>query len=297
MVSRKLKFALFGNIYQSRKSANIQKIVELLAERGAEVCMERMFYDFVVDTCMMKPGGVDVFDDSDFTADFVISLGGDGTLLRAAGHVGAKGVPIVGINMGRLGFLADIVPSETESAIDSLYDGNYAIEEHTVISAETDGMPLNGQHYALNDIAVLKRDTASMITIHAEVNGEYLVTYQADGLIVSTPTGSTAYSLSNGGPIIVPRTGTLCLTPVAPHSLNIRPIVIPDDSEITLTVESRSHNFLTAVDGQSEKCAENTRLTIRKAPYSIKIVKRSSQRYYSTLREKMMWGADTRIKN
>ncbi len=297
MVSRKLKFALFGNIYQSRKSANIQKIVELLAERGAEVCMERMFYDFVVDTGMMKPGGVDVFDDSDFTADFVISLGGDGTLLRAAGHVGAKGVPIVGINMGRLGFLADIVPSETESAIDSLYDGNYAIEEHTVISAETDGMPLNGQHYALNDIAVLKRDTASMITIHAEVNGEYLVTYQADGLIVSTPTGSTAYSLSNGGPIIVPRTGTLCLTPVAPHSLNIRPIVIPDDSEITLTVESRSHNFLTAVDGQSEKCAENTRLTIRKAPYSIKIVKRSSQRYYSTLREKMMWGADTRIKN
>ena len=297
MVSRKLKFALFGNIYQSRKSANIQKIVELLAERGAEVCMERMFYDFVVDTGMMKPGGVDVFDDSDFTADFVISLGGDGTLLRAAGHVGAKGVPIVGINMGRLGFLADIVPSETESAIDSLYDGNYAIEEHTVISAETDGMPLNGQHYALNDIAVLKRDTASMITIHAEVNGEYLVTYQADGLIVSTPTGSTAYSLSNGGPIIVPRTGTLCLTPVAPHSLNIRPIVIPDDSEITLTVESRSHNFLTAVDGQSEKCAENTRLTKRKAPYSIKIVKRSSQRYYSTLREKMMWGADTRIKN
>ena len=144
MVSRKLKFALFGNIYQSRKSANIQKIVELLAERGAEVCMERMFYDFVVDTGMMKPGGVDVFDDSDFTADFVISLGGDGTLLRAAGHVGAKGVPIVGINMGRLGFLADIVPSETESAIDSLYDGNYAIEEHTVISAETDGMPLNG---------------------------------------------------------------------------------------------------------------------------------------------------------
>ena len=297
MVSRKLKFALFGNIYQSRKSANIQKIVELLAERGAEVCMERMFYDFVVDTGMMKPGGVDVFDNSDFTADFVISLGGDGTLLRAAGHVGAKGVPIVGINMGRLGFLADIVPSETESAIDSLYDGNYAIEEHTVISAETDGMPLNGQHYALNDIAVLKRDTASMITIHAEVNGEYLVTYQADGLIVSTPTGSTAYSLSNGGPIIVPRTGTLCPTPVAPHSLNIRPIVIPDDSEITLTVESRSHNFLTAVDGQSEKCAENTRLTIRKAPYSIKIVKRSSQRYYSTLREKMMWGADTRIKN
>lgn len=137
-----------------------------------------------------------------------------------------------------------------------------------------------------------------MITIHAEINGEYLVTYQADGLIVSTPTGSTAYSLSNGGPIIVPRTGTLCLTPVAPHSLNVRPIVIPDDSEITLTVESRSHNFLIAVDGQSGKCTENARLTITKAPYSARIVKRSNQRYFSTLREKMMWGADTRmVKN
>ena len=215
--------------------------------------------------------------------------------MRAAGHVGEKYTPILGINMGRLGFLADIIPGEIESAIASLYDGSYAVEKHTVISVEADGTQLEGLSCALNDIAVLKRDTASMITIHACVNGEYLVTYQADGLIVCTPTGSTAYSLSNGGPIIVPRTGTLCLTPVAPHSLNVRPIVIPDDSEVTLTVESRSHNFLIAVDGQSEKCAENTRLTIRKAPYSVNIVKRSSQRYFSTLREKMMWGADMRI--
>ena len=157
-----------------------------------------------------------------------------------------------------------------------------------------DGKPLPGVSHALNDIAVLKRDNASMISIRTSINGEYLVTYQADGLIVSTPTGSTAYSLSNGGPIIVPQTGILCLTPVAPHSLNIRPMVISDDSEITLTVESRNHNFLIAVDGQSAKCSEKTRLTIRKAPYNIKIVKRSSQKYFSTLRQKMMWGADTR---
>lgn len=295
MESRKLSFALFGNIYQSRKSANIQKIMDCLAARGAEVCIERQFYDFLVDTGRMAGGSVGVFDGSGFTADYVISLGGDGTLLRAAGHVGEKCTPILGINMGRLGFLADIIPGEIESAIASLYDGSYAVEKHTVISVEADGTQLEGLSCALNDIAVLKRDTASMITIHACVNGEYLVTYQADGLIVCTPTGSTAYSLSNGGPIIVPRTGTLCLTPVAPHSLNVRPIVIPDDSEVTLTVESRSHNFLIAVDGQSEKCAENTRLTIRKAPYSVNIVKRSSQRYFSTLREKMMWGADMRI--
>lgn len=289
-----MRFAIFGNIYQSRKSANIQKILACLDEHDAEVCIERRFYDYLVSTGRIAEGSVGLFDDSLFEADFVISMGGDGTLLRAAGHVGSKGTPILGVNMGRLGFLADVLPSEIEEAIASLYDGNYDIENHTVIQAEADGRPLQGPSYALNDIAVLKRDNASMITIHAEVDGEYLVTYQADGLIVSTPTGSTAYSLSNGGPIIVPCTGTLCLTPVAPHSLNIRPIVLPDGTVINLTVESRSHNFLIAVDGQSEKCAEGTSLTIRKAPYTIRIVKRSGHRYFSTLREKMMWGADSR---
>lgn len=289
-----MRFAIFGNIYQSRKSANIQKILACLDEHDAEVCIERRFYDYLVSTGRIAEGSVGLFDDSLFEADFVISMGGDGTLLRAAGHVGSKGTPILGVNMGRLGFLADVLPSEIEEAIASLYDGNYDIENHTVIQAEADGRPLQGPSYALNDIALLKRDNASMITIHAEVDGEYLVTYQADGLIVSTPTGSTAYSLSNGGPIIVPCTGTLCLTPVAPHSLNIRPIVIPDGTVINLTVESRSHNFLIAVDGQSEKCAEGTSLTIRKAPYTIRIVKRSGHRYFSTLREKMMWGADSR---
>ena len=151
-----------------------------------------------------------------------------------------------------------------------------------------------GYPYALNDIAVLKRDNASMITIHARINGDELVTYQADGLVVSTPTGSTAYNLSNGGPIMAPGTGILCLTPVAPHSLNIRPIVIGDESEIELSVESRTHSFLVAVDGRSESFDEGTRLVISKAPYAVRIVKRASQHYFATLREKMMWGMDAR---
>lgn len=294
MGSRKFKFALFGNIYQAKKSANIRDIMSYLTRRGAEVCVEKLFYDFLVSTGRLSPGSVEVFEGGNFMADFVISMGGDGTLLRAAGLVGSKNIPILGVNMGRLGFLADIVPTEAESALDSLYRGDYTLENHSVICVEADGKPLPGVSHALNDIAVLKRDNASMISIRTSINGEYLVTYQADGLIVSTPTGSTAYSLSNGGPIIVPQTGILCLTPVAAHSLNIRPMVIPDDSEITLTVESRNHNFLIAVDGQSSKCNENTVLTIRKASYNIKIVKRSSQKYFSTLRQKMMWGADTR---
>lgn len=294
MTPRKLKFALFGNIYQTKKSANINKILSYLSGRGADVHIEKSFYDFLLINDKIEKNDVGVFEGSDFTADFVISMGGDGTLLHAAALVGDKDIPILGVNMGRLGFLADVVPSEIDEALDNVYRGDYDIEKHCVISVEADGKPLQGASNALNDIAVLKRDNASMISIHARINGENLITYLADGLIVSTPTGSTAYSLSNGGPIIVPSTGILCLTPVAPHSLNIRPIVVPDNSEIELTVESRSHNFLIAVDGQSEKCTENTRLTIRKAPYEISILKRSGHRYFATLREKMMWGIDTR---
>jgi NAD+ kinase len=292
--SARLRFAIFGNVYQAKKSASIQKILSYLSEKGAEVAIEREFYTFITEGQHIDAGGARVIEGTDFEADFVISMGGDGTLLKSAHFVGAKGIPIMGVNMGRLGFLADVSPNEIESAIDALYGGSYELEEHTVIQVEVEGQTLETCPRALNDIAVLKRDNASMISIRTCINGEYLVTYQADGLIVSTPTGSTAYSLSNGGPIIVPQAGILCLTPVAPHSLNIRPIAIKDDSEITITVESRSHQFLIAIDGRSEKCQEDSRLTIRKAPYAIHIVKRQGQKYFTTLREKMMWGADQR---
>ncbi len=295
MPSKKLRFAIFGNIYQARKSASIQKVLSLLSERKAEVYIDREFHRYLTDDLHLDVGANGVFDDGMFDADFVISMGGDGTFLRAASRVGDKGCPIMGINMGRLGFLADVGPGEIETSIAALYQGDYKLEEHSLIGVETDGeTSLSGCPFALNDIAVLKRDNASMISIRTSIGGEHLVTYQADGLIVSTPTGSTAYSLSNGGPIIAPQSGVLCLSPVAPHSLNIRPIVIPDDAIIRISVESRSHNFLVAIDGRSEKCSEETILTIRKAPYKVRIIKRHSQKYFHTLREKMMWGADTR---
>ena len=151
-----------------------------------------------------------------------------------------------------------------------------------------------GCPFALNDVAILKRDVAAMITVRTTINGDYVTTYQADGLVISTPTGSTAYSLSVGGPIIVPGTHVFSITAVAPHSLNVRPLVLSEDSEITLTVESRSHNFLVALDGRSEKLPDSTRLTLRKAPYRVKVVKRAGQKYFHTLRDKMMWGADQR---
>ena len=294
MADKKLRFALFGNEYQARKSASIQKVLDVLGEQGAEIYMDRPFYEFLTQSLGRKVRVAGLFDDYNCDVDFCISMGGDGTFLKTASRVGAKCIPIVGINTGRLGFLADVGPTEIEEALDLLFAGTYDVEKQTIIKIEADGEPIEGNPYALNDIALLKRDMASMISIRTCINGDYLVTYQADGLIVTTPTGSTAYSLSNGGPIMVPQTGTLCLTAVAPHSLNIRPIVIPDDCEITLEVESRSHNFLAAIDGRSEKLLEGTRVTIRKAPFSAHVVKRKGQRYFSTLREKMMWGMDGR---
>ena len=312
-MEKKLRFALFGNEYQTKKSASAALLLGCLQQHEAEVFVERTFYDFLRQMHGGEPvvaalcDSMHVFDVLDFPVDYAISMGGDGTLLKTASHVGATGIPIIGVNTGRLGFLADFLPNEIEQALDELYAGNCRVEEHAAIklslgdeqefkvqSSKFKVQGSIGYPYALNDIAVLKRDNASMITIHARINGDELVTYQADGLVVSTPTGSTAYNLSNGGPIMAPLTGILCLTPVAPHSLNIRPIVIGDESEIELSVESRTHSFLVAVDGRSESFDEGTRLVISKAPYAVRIVKRASQHYFATLREKMMWGMDAR---
>lgn len=294
MTRQPLKFAIFGNEYQAKKSTSIEKILDYLAQKGAEIYVENAYYEFLTRSQHIDVKAAGVFEDYNFEVDYVISMGGDGTFLKAASRVGAKGTPIIGVNMGRLGFLADVLPGEVEAALDSLYAGECQIEEHVVIQVEAEGGVLAGNPFALNDIAVLKRDDASMISIRTQVDGEFLVNYQADGLIVTTSTGSTAYNLSNGGPIIIPQSSSLCLTPVAPHSLNIRPVVINDTAEITLDVESRSHNYLVAIDGRSERMTEGTRLVIRKAAHTIKIVKQRNQRYFSTLRGKLMWGADQR---
>lgn len=274
MIDNQLVFAIYVNAF---KQQEIQPLVERVVA----------FLDRHSVSSLIEP-------DELTNVDLVISMGGDGTFLKAACMVGEREIPILGINKGRLGFLADVLPSEIEDVLEHVLRRDYMIENHTVIKLEADGECVDCCPFALNDIAVLKRDTASMISIKAYVNGEFLVNYQADGLIIATPTGSTAYSLSNGGPIIVPQSGSLCITPVAPHSLNIRPIVINDTSVIELEVCSRSHNYLVAIDGRSMKLTEGTRLTIRKADYMVKLVKLKNQRYFSTLHRKLMWGADSR---
>jgi NAD+ kinase len=294
MYMRPKKFVLFGNIYQAKKSAHVLRLLSILGKYQAEVYIEKEFHQFLTKEQKMDIHSANVFDRNDFDADMVLSMGGDGTFLKAASYVGNKNIPILGINTGRLGFLADVSPEEMEETFEDIYKGNYKIEDRSVLQVTSEGQPLKGYACGLNEIAVLKRDSSSMIAIHTSINGAYLTTYQADGLVIATPTGSTAYSLSVGGPVIVPHSNTIAITPVAPHSLNVRPIVINDDWEITLDVESRSHNYLIAIDGRSETCREGTRLTIRKADYYIKVVKRPSHVFFHTLRDKMMWGADGR---
>lgn len=291
-----MKFAIFGNTFQPQKAGLVEALLDLLGQKGAEILICREFYNTQqIDPTHSQPN-ITLFEGDDFKADIIISLGGDGTFLKTASRVAPKGLPILGINTGRLGFLTDASADEMKNAINEIYSGKYCIEERSMLQLTCEDHDMQSSPYALNEVAILKRDCASMISIHTTINHTYLNTYQADGLVISTPTGSTAYSLSIGGPIMAPHTNTIAITPVAPHSLNVRPIVIRDDWEITLDVESRSHNFLVAIDGRNETCKEGTRLTIRRAPHTVKVIKQSTHTFFDLLRNKMMWGIDGRNK-
>lgn len=289
-----MKIALFGNIYQQHKTAVINNFIKTVKKHCITLAVQESFHRFLTADMKLEVESDEIIRDNDFTADIAVCMGGDGTFLSVAQAIGEKQIPMLGINTGRLGFLASFSSDDIEKTISDICSGNYHIEERSLLGISSDEFEIQDYPYALNEIAILKHDIASMISIHTNINGEYLTTYQADGLIISTPTGSTAYSLSVGGPIIVPQSDTISLTPVAPHSLNMRPIVLCDNAEITLCVESRSHNFLISIDGRSHSYKEKTMLHIRKAPYTIKVVTTEGQGFFSTLRRKMMWGADRR---
>lgn len=294
-MTKKLKFALFGNVFQERKSLAVQKFFAIANELDAEIAISEQFHTFLCQTMKIEVPKCEIITGNDFTADYVVCMGGDGTFLDVASRVASKEIPIVGFNTGRLGFLANFSPENMEQAMRDVVEGNIAVEAHSVLCISCDEMQLKDYPCALNEIAILKHDISSMITIHTDINDERLTTYQADGLIIATPTGSTAYSLSVGGPIVAPQSNAMILTPVAPHSLNMRPIVLTDDCEVTLRVESRSHNFLISLDGRSQSYPENIHLHICKAPYHVNVVTGKGQGFFSTLRKKMMWGADRRV--
>ncbi len=291
-----MKIGIFGSKHQSEKQSVIRRVFTRLHELSFEIYVEAGFASFLKTAFDFEPQVAGLINKEEADLDLVISMGGDGTFLRTAAWVNRQNIPIVGINTGRLGFLADVGNEDIEETIEELADQKFRIEERTLLKLETEGNPYHQYNYALNEIAVLKRDTSSMITIRTALNNEFLTDYQADGLIIATPTGSTAYSMSVNGPIIFPQDNSLVLSPVAPHSLNVRPLVIPDDFVINLEVESRNRTFLISLDGRSEIFPAGTVLKISKADFTTKVIKRYNHTFYETLRQKLMWGADVRIK-
>ena len=289
-----MKFAIFGNKHQSKKSKSIEQLFAAIVKFGDTFIIDEPFYRFLLGEGFSVPTPEGLINGNDFTADIAISFGGDGTLLRTASRIGEKEIPILGINAGRLGFLTTTSNENIEYVIGKIHEGEYDVEKHNIIEALTYGSTLKNYPFALNEIAVMKHDSSSMMTLDVTLNGNDRITYQADGLIVAAPSGSTGYSLSVGGPIIAPDANVLVLTPIAPHSLSARPLVISDSTTIEIKVNSRSHNFLIALDGRNESCDESTVITVRKAAYRQLIIRRKEHSFIQNLQEKLMWGTDVR---
>lgn len=225
--------------------------------------------------------------------DFIISIGGDGTILDTLTIVRNTGIPVLGINSGRLGFLSATGQENLEEALDAYFKGAYFIDERSLIELET-SQELFTYNFALNDFVINKKDSSSMMTVHTYLNGEYFNSYWADGLICSTPTGSTGYNLSCGGPILHPKSGSFAITPIAPHNLNVRPFVIPDDHVLAFEIEGRSTGFLTSLDARSVTITPNVQMAIKRANFNFNLIRLKGDNFMNTLRNKMMWGIDAR---
>jgi NAD+ kinase len=290
-----MRIAIHGRDAQQKSTQFIESAIEYLSKQGVEVTISdkllQTFRSPKVRKLRIKSFGQDV---NLSKVNFFLSIGGDGTLLESVTYVGKSGVPILGINTGRLGFLATISREGVRSAIDNLIEGNFKTDERTLLHLTSDPPLFEGTPFALNDLTIMKKDSSSMITVHVFVDGELLNSYWADGVIVATPTGSTGYSLSCGGPLIYPHSESLVITPVSPHNLAARPIVISENSEISFQIEGRSKKFLVSLDSRHESVSANVKLTVRKERFKIKLVLLPGYTYFKTLRQKLNWGLDIR---
>ena len=293
-----MKVAIYGQYYQNSTEPIIRDIFVFFNQKNVEMVIEADFLSMLYEKELVKKEykTFQSYDELDNTFDMMISIGGDGTILRAATLVRNSGVPILGINAGRLGFLAMVQKEEIAVFLQLVLDKKYTISERSLLSLSTFPTIETTEDidFAMNEISVSRKDTASMITIETYLNDEFLNSYWADGLIIATPTGSTGYSMSCGGPILTPDVESFVITPIAPHNLNARPLVIPDKTEIRLKVTGREENYLLSLDSRSTTVKNDTVLTIKKTNFHIKMVEISEETFLKTLRKKLLWGEDKR---
>lgn len=293
-----LKIGIYGQYYHDNSETYIKQIIDVLRQKSVSVYIEENFLRLTRENERMHNyfSELPTFSKLDKSFDLFFSIGGDGTTLRAVTFVRDLNIPIVAINTGRLGFMATLQKENILGGLLQILDGNYVISKRSLLSAKTDANIESFKEFnvALNEVTVNRKDTTSMIKIHTEIDGYHITSYWADGLIVSTPTGSTGYSLSCGGPVIDPSTKSFVITPIAPHNLNARPLVIPDTSKLTLRVSTRSESFLTSMDSRTAAVPDETTIEIEKAPYTISLVQLTENSFFSTLRKKLLWGEDKR---
>ena len=291
-----MKAAIYSRIMEEGQQQNVQIFFDELEKQKIEPVIFGQFFEQIKSSIRL-PADTTIFSLAEHLTDeieFIISLGGDGTLLDTVTLVRDKNISIMGINFGRLGFLASIGQDEVKTAVQAIARRTFVTDKRTLIHLDAD-LPLFGNvPYALNEFSLHKRDTASMIKIHTYLNGEFLNTYWADGLIMATPTGSTGYSLSCGGPIVFPESGSFVITPVAPHNLNVRPLIVPDDNVISFEVESRSENIICSLDSRREIVGKNVSLAVKKESFSINLLRLSENSFLQTLHNKLTWGLDKR---
>jgi NAD+ kinase len=293
-----MKIAIFGQYYQNNTAEIVTKVVEFLEKNEISIAFEHSFLSILQEKSIVLNSFVSFsnYAELDSDIDALISIGGDGTILKAATFIRDKNIPIIGINAGRLGFLATVQYENIEVLLEKLIRKDYIISKRSLLSVRTFPEYDNFKEldFALNEVTVARKDTTSMITIDTSLNNEYLTSYWADGLIISTPTGSTGYSLSCGGPVLTPEVASLVVTPMAPHNLNARPLVITDDTEITLKVSGREEQFLISLDSRIAAVAIDTTVYIKKAPFTLSMIEFKEETFLATIRKKLLWGADKR---
>jgi NAD+ kinase len=290
-----MKFAIFGQNYQENTEKVTTEVIQILQENNVEIVIEKQFSDNFHETTKNIPTFSD-HEELNNSFDVFISIGGDGTILRAVTFVRDKNIPIVGINTGRLGFLATVQIENISSLLQKVINKEYKISKRRLLELQcTPRNPdLVNLNFALNEVTVSRKDSTSMITIETYLNGEYLNSYWADGLIISTPTGSTGYSLSCGGPVLMPDVNSLVITPIAPHNLNARPLVIPDEMEIELRVSGREEHYLVSLDSRITSVTNDTLLRIKKTSFQINMIEFKDEGFLKTIRKKLLWGEDRR---